>query len=87
MWNLPFITRPCGRPLAGPQCARLIFRKTLRWFQQPFSSRNEKGDAMNKPSVAIVTTGGTISSKYDTRGGENVPAASGEELLASVPEL
>ena len=42
---------------------------------------------MNKPSVAIVTTGGTISSKYDTRGGENVPAASAEELVASVPEL
>ncbi len=42
---------------------------------------------MKKPSIAIVTTGGTISSKYDTRGGENVPAASGEELIASVPEL
>lgn len=42
---------------------------------------------MNMPSIAIVTTGGTISSKYDTRGGENVPAASGEELIASVPEL
>ena len=42
---------------------------------------------MSKPSVTIVTTGGTISSKYDTRGGENVPAASAEELVASVPEL
>lgn len=42
---------------------------------------------MNKPSVAIVTTGGTISSKYDVRGGEDVPAASAEELIASVPEL
>ena len=42
---------------------------------------------MNKPSVAIVTTGGTISSKYNTRGGENVPAASAEELVSSVPEL
>ena len=42
---------------------------------------------MKKPSVAIVTTGGTISSKYDTRGGENVPAAGAEELVASVPEL
>ena len=42
---------------------------------------------MNKPSIAIVTTGGTISSKYDVRGGENVPAASAEELIASVPEL
>ena len=42
---------------------------------------------MNKPSIAIVTTGGTISSKYDTRGGENVPAASAEELIASAPEL
>ena len=42
---------------------------------------------MKKPSVAIVTTGGTISSKYDTRGGENAPAAGAEELVASVPEL
>ena len=42
---------------------------------------------MGKPSVAIVTTGGTISSKYDTRGGADVPAASAEELIASVPEL
>ena len=42
---------------------------------------------MKKPSVAIVTTGGTISSKYDTRGGEKRTAASGEELVSSVPEL
>ena len=48
---------------------------------------SRKGEAMKKPSVAIVTTGGTISSKYDTRGGENAPAAGAEELVASVPEL
>ncbi len=42
---------------------------------------------MKKPLVWIVTTGGTIASRYDTRTGADAPAASGEELVASVPEL
>jgi L-asparaginase len=39
------------------------------------------------PTVAIVTTGGTIAEKDDPKTGGAVPALSGEELLAAVPEL
>jgi L-asparaginase len=42
---------------------------------------------MIKPVVYIVGTGGTISSKYDPKIGTDVPAATAEELVASVPEL
>jgi len=37
--------------------------------------------------VAIYFTGGTISMKYDPHIGAAVPILSGEEIVASVPEL
>ena len=42
---------------------------------------------MTKPIVYILCTGGTIASKYDPKTGTDVPAATAEELVASVPDL
>jgi L-asparaginase len=39
------------------------------------------------PSVAIVTTGGTIAEKRDSKTGKSVPALSGDELVKVVPGL
>ena len=39
------------------------------------------------PTVAIVTTGGTIAEKLDPKTGGAVPAVSGKDLLAAVPGL
>jgi L-asparaginase len=39
------------------------------------------------PRVAIVFTGGTISMRHDPAAGGNVPALSGEDILALVPGL
>lgn len=39
------------------------------------------------PTVAIVTTGGTIAEKVDPKTGGAVPALTGEELIKAVPEL
>jgi L-asparaginase len=39
------------------------------------------------PTVAIVTTGGTIAEKTDPKTGGAVPAVSGADLLAAVPGL
>lgn len=39
------------------------------------------------PTVAIVTTGGTIAEKTDPKTGGAVPALSGKDLLEAVPEL
>ncbi len=39
------------------------------------------------PRVAVITTGGTISMRYDPKLGGAVPAISGEELLQMVPGL
>jgi L-asparaginase len=39
------------------------------------------------PTVAIITTGGTIAQKYDAAAGGLVPAVSGKELVEAVPAL
>jgi len=41
----------------------------------------------NLPTVAIVTTGGTIAEKVDPKTGAAVPALSGPELIEAVPSL
>src|SRR3712207_2327341 len=43
--------------------------------------------AAELPTVAVVATGGTIAMKVDPRTGGPVPALSGEDLIAAVPEL
>ena len=41
----------------------------------------------NLPTVVILSTGGTIASRYDPDKGGLVPALSGSELVEAVPEL
>ena len=41
----------------------------------------------NLPTVAIVTTGGTIAEKIDPKTGGAVPAVSGADLIEAVPSL
>src|SRR5690348_7227875 len=41
----------------------------------------------NLPKIAIVFTGGTIAMKIDPATGGAVPALSGEQVVALVPEL
>jgi L-asparaginase len=43
--------------------------------------------AAELPTVAVVATGGTIAMKVDSQTGGPVPALSGEDLVAAVPEL
>jgi L-asparaginase len=40
-----------------------------------------------QPKVAIFTTGGTIAQTFDRKTGSLVPAISGKDLIASVPQL
>ncbi len=40
-----------------------------------------------QPKVVVVSTGGTIAMRYDPVKGGEVPAASGQELIAAVPLL
>jgi len=44
-------------------------------------------NAMKKPVVCVVGTGGTIASKYDAALGGHVSAASASDLVAAIPEL
>lgn len=43
--------------------------------------------AAELPKVVIVTTGGTIAEKTDPKTGGAVPAVSGKDLIAAVPDL
>jgi L-asparaginase len=54
---------------------------TVRETQAPAAQRSVF------PTVAIITTGGTIAQKYDAEAGGLVPAISGEELVEAVPAL
>ncbi len=44
-------------------------------------------NAKDLPTVAIVTTGGTIAEKIDPKTGGSVPAVSGKELIEAIPQL
>jgi len=39
------------------------------------------------PTVAIITTGGTIAEKTDPKTGASIPASSGADMIESIPEL
>src|SRR3712207_2996956 len=43
--------------------------------------------AQAKPTVTVITTGGTIASRLDPSTGGVVPAISGEDLVRAVPGL
>jgi L-asparaginase len=47
----------------------------------------ESGRIIRKPSVAIITTGGTIAEKVDPKTGAAIPAVSGDDLIKAVPQL
>jgi len=55
--------------------------------QQVTVERSEAVPKTGLPTVAIITTGGTIAQKYDPEAGGLVPAVSGAELVEAVPEL
>src|SRR3984893_4165077 len=44
-------------------------------------------DAQKLPTVALLSTGGTIASKHDPLKGGYLPALSGEDLIAAVPAI
>ena len=46
-----------------------------------------RADAQKLPTVAILSTGGTIASKQDPLKGGYLPALSGEDLVAAVPAI
>jgi L-asparaginase len=43
--------------------------------------------AQKLPTVAVLSTGGTIASKHDPAKGGYVPALSGEDLVSAVPAI
>ena len=43
--------------------------------------------AQKLPTVAVLSTGGTIASKQDPAKGGYVPALSGEDLVSAVPAI
>src|SRR6266852_9634787 len=43
--------------------------------------------AQKLPTVAVLSTGGTIASKHDPAKGGYLPALSGEDLVAAVPAI
>jgi L-asparaginase len=43
--------------------------------------------AESLPTIAVLSTGGTIASKQDPGKGGYVPALSGEDLVAAVPAI
>src|SRR5947209_20331169 len=43
--------------------------------------------AESLPTVAVLSTGGTIASKHDPSKGGYVPALSGEDLISAVPAI
>lgn len=63
----------------------------LVWLASPANAqalkKNEKIEIKLKPTVAVVTTGGTIAEKIDARTGAAVPALSGDDLIKAVPQL
>jgi len=52
-----------------------------------FLTLSQAADAQKLPTVAVLSTGGTIASKHDPLKGGYLPALSGEELVAAVPAI
>src|SRR3954462_290200 len=54
---------------------------------KPAPSPPQQGPASNLPVVRLIATGGTIAMKIDPVKKAPVPAISGEDLIATVPEI
>src|ERR1700736_4947138 len=52
-----------------------------------FLTLSQAADAQKLPTVAVLSTGGTIASKHDPLKGGYLPALSGEDLIAAVPAI
>ena len=70
----------------------LIRRAGARKEQEPRKGEKERGDTIDKglkqvPTIAILSTGGTIASRVDYRTGAVSPQFSTEDLLEAIPEL
>ena len=60
----------------------IIFASILSWGFSALADNNP-----DLPTVAIITTGGTIAEKTDPKTGGAVPAVSGADLIKAVPAL
>ena len=47
----------------------------------------DPGQVLHLPNVTIIATGGTIAEKVDPKTGGAVPALTGKDIIAAVPEL
>src|SRR5438128_7060914 len=54
---------------------------------KPSQTADQKPPAANLPVVKLIATGGTIAMKIDPVKKAPVPAISGEDLIATVPEI
>src|SRR3989344_3796285 len=61
--------------------------KVLKKFKEVEKKDKEIKKSSEKPNVAMVITGGTIASKYDSRTGGVHPLTNPEELFKYYPEL
>jgi len=59
----------------------------LAALPRPASSQGSAAEAPKAPTVVLLATGGTIAMKIDPVKKAPVPATSGEDLVATVPEI
>jgi L-asparaginase len=88
-----------GDDLAGEQAFRELRSRTLTlaFCYHPLMNRtivilllltiSRSAVAQKLPTVAVLSTGGTIASKHDPLKGGYLPALSGEDLVAAVPAI
>jgi len=67
--------------------ARLLSVIVVVCFAIPSGGIAQSPAKGSLPTVAVITTGGTIAEKTDAKAGGAVPAVTGKELVASVPGL
>jgi len=67
--------------------SRLLQLFVILAFIIPCGSSVQADDSTDLPTVAIITTGGTIAEKMDAVTGGAVPAVAGADLIKAVPAL
>ena len=79
---------PSGRSF--PRLCAIILAVLLlfpAWAMAQTPAVSEKSTLTEKPVVMLIATGGTIAMKIDPVKKAPVPAVSGEDLIATVPEI
>src|SRR6266702_919370 len=79
--------RSSSAPGSSPVTREYPARQLSRASKYRSSLRASGGVTLDRPTVVIITTGGTIASRLDPATGGVVPAVSGEELVRAVPGL